>query len=82
MSYLFNESRPFLPSAGYMGKNKAVLLTNTTTSGLTATLYTYNDRGNTANPVQVNVQGSDSAIFNIRVWGVSAPSGITGSVLG
>lgn len=81
MSYLYNESRPFLPSAGYMGKNKAVLLTNTTTGQLTASLYTYNASGTTANPLLVSLMGSESKIFDIRVWGVSAASGVTGSVL-
>jgi hypothetical protein len=81
MSYLFNEAIQFGGTAGqFCGKNKGVLLTNTTGSGNTVDLYTYKANGTTlAN--RVSLLGNESKIFNIRVWGISCGAGITGAVL-
>ena len=81
MSYLFNELRPLAGNTGlYCGKNKGVLLTNNTTSGLTAGLFVYNDRGITFQTT-VGVQATSTEIFPARVWGVTAPVGLTGGVI-
>ena len=84
MSYLFNELNPFPNAAGAgasaTGKNKAVLLTNTTGSGITAGLIVYRANGSTAEN-RVVVGASTTEIFPIRVWGVSFSAGLTGGVL-
>jgi|LakMenEpi03Aug12_release.lakeMendotaPanAssembly.Ray.scaffolds.fasta_scaffold1876263_2 hypothetical protein len=84
MSYLFNEINPFPnaagAAAGFAGKNKAVLLTNTTGAGLTAGLMVYRVNGLTAE-TRVVVGANSTEIFPIRVWGVSFSSGLTGGVL-
>ena len=84
MSYLFNELTPFPNAAGaaaaFAGKNKAVLLTNNTGSGLTAGLMVYRANGTTAEN-RVVVGASTTEIFPIRVWGVSFGTGLTGGVL-
>lgn len=84
MSYLFNEINPFPnaanAAAAFAGKNKAVLLTNNTSAGLTAGLMVYRANGLTAE-TRVVVGASSTEIFPVRVWGVSFAAGLTGGVL-
>ncbi len=84
MSYLFNELTQFPNAAGaaaaFVGKNKAVLLTNNTGNGLTAGLIVYRPNGVTAES-RVVVGANATEIFPIRVWGVSFGTGLTGGVL-
>ena len=81
MSYLFNEAIPFGGTGGqFGGKNKGVLLTNTTSSPILVDLYTYNANGTTLSN-RVSMLGNDSNIFHIRVWGISCGAGITGALL-
>jgi hypothetical protein len=81
MSYLFNEAIPFGGTGGqFGGKNKGVLLTNTTGSVHSIDLYTYKANGTTlAN--RVSLMGHETKIFQIRVWGISCGAGITGALL-
>ena len=78
MSY--NEAIPFGGTGGqFSGKNKGVLLTNSG-SAATVDLYTYRANGTTA-ATRVSLVAAESKIFQIRIWGVSCGSGITGAVL-
>ena len=78
MSY--NEAIPFGGTGGqFSGKNKGVLLTNSG-SAATVDLYTYRANGTTG-ATRVSLVGNESKIFQIRIWGVSCGSGITGAVL-
>jgi len=80
MSYLFNEAIPLGGSGGqYCGKNKGVLLTNTSTA-TSVDLYTYKANGTTA-ATRIQLPATDSVIIPIRVWGVSFGTGVTGAVL-
>ena len=80
MSY--NEAIPFGGTGGqFSGKNKGVLLTNLSgVAGATVDLYTYRANGTTA-ATRVSLVAYESKIFQIRIWGVSCGSGITGAVL-
>lgn len=81
MSYLFNEAIPFGGTGGqFGGKNKGVLLTNTTTSPVPVDLYTYKANGTTLSN-RVSLMGNESKIFQIRAWGISCGAGITGALL-
>ena len=81
MSYLFNEAIPFGGTGGqFGGKNKGVLLTNTTASPVPVDLYTYKANGTTLSN-RVSVLANDSKIFQIRAWGISCGAGITGALL-
>lgn len=81
MSYSYNEAIPFGGTGGqFSGKNKGVLLTNTTAGGLFVDLYTYRANGTTAG-TRVSLVANESKIFQIRTWGISCGSGITGAVL-
>jgi hypothetical protein len=84
MSYLFNEINPFPNAAGAaasaVGKNKAVLLTNNTSGGLSAGLITFKNNGTTAES-RVVVGANSTEIFPIRIWGISFATGLTGGVL-
>ena len=81
MSYLFNEAIPFGGTGGqFGGKNKGVLLTNLITGVNTVDLYTYKANGTTLSN-RVSLIGSESKIFEIRVWGISCGAGITGALL-
>ena len=76
----YNEAIPFGGTGGqFSGKNKGVLLTNTG-SAATVDLYTYRANGTTAG-TRVYLGSNESKIFQIRIWGVSCGSGITGAVL-
>ena len=81
MQNMYSEAIPFGGTGGqFGGKNKGVLLTNTTASVNTVDLYTYKANGTTlAN--RVSLMGSESKIFQIRVWGISCGAGITGALL-
>lgn len=81
MSYLYNEANPLGGTGGqFSGKNKAVLLTNVSGSTATVDLYTYRPNGTTA-ATRVSLATNATTIFEIRTWGVSCGSGITGAVL-
>jgi hypothetical protein len=81
MSYLFNEAIPFGGTGGqFGGKNKGVLLTNTTGTAIPVDLYTYKANGTTL-ATRVSVLANDSKIFQIRAWGISCGAGITGALL-
>ena len=81
MSYLFNEAIPLGGTGGqFSGKNKGVLLTNTTGAAITADLYTYRANGTTG-ASRVQIPATTTELFTVRVWGVSCGSGLTGSVI-
>lgn len=81
MSYLFNEAIPLGGTGGERsGKNKGILLTNTTGAAIAADLYTYRANGTTA-ASRVVVPISTTELFTVRVWGVSCGSGLTGALL-
>ena len=82
MSYLYNETNSLGGTGGqFSGKNKAVLLTNLSgVAGATVDLYTYRPNGTTA-ATRVVLAANQTTIFEIRTWGVSCGSGITGAVL-
>jgi len=81
MSYLFNEAIPLGGTGGERsGKNKGVLLTNTTGASIAADLYTYRANGTTG-ASRVQIPGSTTELFTVRVWGVSFGAGLTGAVL-
>ena len=76
----YNEAISFGGTGGqFSGKNKGVLLTNSA-SAATVDLYTYRANGTTAG-TRVSLVANESKIFQIRIWGVSCGSGITGAVL-
>ena len=80
MSYSYNEAIPLGGTGGqFCGKNKGVLLTNSATA-TTVDLYTYRANGTTAG-TRIYLYTGESKIFQIRIWGVSCGSGITGAVL-
>lgn len=81
MQNMYNEAIPFGGTGGqFCGKNKGVLLTNTSGGNATVDLYTYKANGTTlANRISLVI--AESKIFPIRIWGISCGSGITGSVL-
>lgn len=84
MSYLFNNTTPVTNGAtvGSFGKNKAVLLTNSDGTPRNVDLFTFKPTptGSTAS-TRVVVGASASVIHPIRIWGISFPSQISGSVL-
>ena len=67
-------------AASAFGKNKGVLLTNTTASGNTADLITFRANGTTA-ATRVLVTAGRTEIFPVQIWGISLGSGWTGGVL-
>jgi len=84
MSYAFTITSPFGGTGGQQSggpKNKGILLTNTTSSPVVVDLRTYSPTGSTAGYVQVHIVGNRSEIFDLRVWGVSCGSGVTGAIL-
>ena len=81
MQNMYSEAIPFGGTGGqFSGKNKGVLLTNTTSGGVVVDLYNYKANGTTA-ANRISLLGNESKIFPIRTWGISCGSGITGSVL-
>ena len=81
MSYLFNEAIPFGGTGGqFSGKNKGVLLTNTTGAAINADIYTYKANGTTA-ASRVTIPATTTEIFTVRVAGISCGSGLTGAQL-
>ena len=81
MSISYNEAIPFGGTGGqFSGKNKGVLLTNLSGAGATVDLFTYRANGTTAG-TRVSLVTGESKIFQIRIWGVSCGSGVTGAVL-
>jgi|688.fasta_scaffold1537667_2 hypothetical protein len=78
----YREAVPFgnTGAAATLGKNKGVLLTNTTTSGNTADLVTYRANGSTAY-TRVLVATGRTEIYPVQIWGISLGSGWTGAVL-
>ena len=81
MSYLFNEAIPLGGTGGERsGKNKGVLLTNTTGAAISADLYTYRANGTTA-ASRVQIPATTTELFTVRVWGVSCGAGLTGAVI-
>ena len=79
---LYNEAIPFGGTGGqFSGKNKGVLLSNFSgVAGATVDLYTYRSNGTTG-ATRVSLGANESKIFEIRIWGVSCGSGVTGAVL-
>ncbi len=79
---LYNEAIPFGGTGGqFSGKNKGVLLSNFSgVAGATVDLYTYLANGTTG-ATRVSLGANESKIFEIRIWGVSCGSGVTGAVL-
>jgi len=76
----YNEAIPFGGTGGqFSGKNKGVLLTNGS-GAATVDLYTYRANGTTAG-TRVSLVANETKIFQIRIWGVSCGSGVTGAVL-
>ena len=76
----YNEAISFGGTGGqFSGKNKGVLLTNSG-SAATVDLYTYRANGTTA-ATRVVLAANQTTIFEIRTWGGSCGSGITGAVL-
>jgi hypothetical protein len=62
------------------GKNKGVLLTNTTAVGNTADLVTYKANGTTGF-TRVLIAGASTQIYQLQIWGISLGAGWTGAVL-
>ena len=82
MSYLYNEVNPLGGTGGeFLGKNKAVLLTNVSGgAGALVDLYTYRANGTTG-ATRILLAENATTIFEIRTWGISCGAGITGAVL-
>ena len=82
MSMSYNEAIPFGGTGGqFSGKNKGVLLTNVSGgAGALVDIYTYRANGTTG-ATRVSLVANETKIFEIRTWGISCGSGITGAVL-
>ena len=78
----YREAVPFpnTNASANFGKNKGVLLTNTTSTGNTADLVTYRADGRTGF-TRVQVAGGLTEIFQLQIWGISLGAGWTGAVL-
>ena len=80
----YREAVPFpnTNASASFGKNKGVLLTNTSAiaSGNTADLVTYRANGTTAF-TRVLVPTGTTQIYQLQIWGISLGSGFTGAVL-
>lgn len=78
----YREAVPFgnTGASATFGKNKGVLLTNTTASGNTADLVTYRANGSTGY-TRVLVTAGRTEIYPVQIWGISLGSGWTGAVL-